>query len=107
LFSESGYASTSLQTRLKSKQFEQEVIIAHSLQYAFLNLERAGDIFMEREKKKDWDDDEHKDDLWYIEQEPELFQTRGGNCDVADDNNEMNDGMGNRNVTELVKIDEE
>jgi hypothetical protein len=45
--------------------------------------------------------------LWYIEQEPELFQTRGGNCDVADDDNEMNDGMGNRNVTELVEIDED
>jgi hypothetical protein len=101
LFSESGYASTSRRTRLKSRQFEREIIIAHSLKHVFFNLERAVDIYMEREKNKDWNDDEHRDDLWYMEQEPELFVSRGGGSTEEDNDDES---TSNGSVDDAVEI---
>ena len=52
LFSESGYASNARRTKLKSTQFEREVIVAHNLQNVYFDFDRAVDIFMKREKNK-------------------------------------------------------
>lgn len=57
---------------------EQEVILAHNLQHVFFDIERAIDIFIEREKNKNWEEDaEYRDELFYMEQEHSLFQNRG------------------------------
>ena len=52
LFSESGYASNARRTGLKSRQFEREVMLAHNLKNVFFDIERAIDVYVEREKKK-------------------------------------------------------
>ena len=79
LFSQSGYASEARRTRLKSKQFEREVTLAYNLKHVFFDIERAMDIYIGRETKKDWDDDkEHREDLFFMTQEEALFETRGG-----------------------------
>jgi hypothetical protein len=46
LFSESGYASNSHCSKLKSTQFEREVILAHNLQHVFFDVEHEVDIFL-------------------------------------------------------------
>jgi hypothetical protein len=58
LFSQSGYASNSRRTKLKSRQFEREVIIANNLQKVYFDIDHAIEIFMEQERKKDWNDEE-------------------------------------------------
>ena len=68
---------------MKSTQFEREVIVAHNLQnvYFDFDFDRAVDIFMKREKNKDWNDEETRDALYYMEAEKELFVNRGEECD--------------------------
>jgi hypothetical protein len=65
---------------LKSRQFEREVIIANNLQKVYFDIDHAIEIFMERERKKDWNDEETQNDLFYMELEKELFGdgSRGG-----------------------------
>jgi hypothetical protein len=68
---------------LKSRQFEREVIIANNLQKVYFDIDHAIEIFMERERKKDWNDEETQNDLFYMELEKELFGdgSRGGDID--------------------------
>lgn len=68
---------------MKSRQFEREVIIANNLQKVYFDIDHAIEIFMERERKKDWNDEETRDDLFYMELEKELFGdgSRGGDID--------------------------
>lgn len=67
LFSQSGYASNSRRTRLKSKHFERQTIVASSLQNVFFDVERAVDLFIKREDKNDWGDGGLRDELNYGE----------------------------------------
>ena len=80
LFSESGYASNSRRTKLKSKQFEREVIVSHNLQNIYVDLERAVDIFIKRNDEKEWNDDEDRDALFYMEVEKDLSVGGGAEC---------------------------
>ena len=68
---------------MKSRQFEREVIIAKNLQKVYFDIDHAIEIFMERERKKDWNDEETQNDLFYMELEKELFGdgSRGGDID--------------------------
>lgn len=68
---------------MKSRQFEREVIIANNLQKVYFDIDHAIEIFMERERKKDWNDEETQNDLFYMELEKELFGdgSRGGDID--------------------------
>jgi hypothetical protein len=57
---------------------EREVILAHNLQHVFFDIERAIDIYIEREKNKNREEDaEYLDELFFMEQEHSLFQNRG------------------------------
>lgn len=70
LFSQSGYASTSRNTRMKSVNFERETIIANNLQNVYFDIERAVDTYMKRENNKEWgDDDDCRDAMFYLDQE--------------------------------------
>ena len=58
---------------MKSRQFEREVIIAHCLKHIYFNIERAIDIFLQRELKKEWDEEETRDSILYMLEEADLF----------------------------------
>jgi hypothetical protein len=69
LFSQSGYASTSRRTRLKSVTFEHETILAYNLNKVYFDLDHAVNTYMKREELKNWDEDEDdRDGLFYLEQ---------------------------------------
>ena len=56
------------------------MILAHNLKHVFFDIERAIDVFMDREKNKNWDEDEeYRDELYYMTQEQRLFEIRGIN----------------------------
>jgi hypothetical protein len=57
--------------------------------------EHAVDIFIKRELNKDWNDEETRDDLFYMEQEKVLFVDRGGDNEaVCAESENMKNGGG-------------
>ena len=62
---------------------------------------------MEREKNKDWNDDEHRDELWYMEQELELFVSRGGESAEKDNDNESTSNGSDDDAVEIYSSSEE
>ncbi len=74
LFSQSGYASTSRNTRMKSINFECQTIIAHNLKKVYFDIEQAVNKYKKREKNNEWgDDDNYCDAMFYLDWEEDML----------------------------------
>lgn len=90
LFNTAGYLSDPRRSNMKIRNYERLVMMTHNMHRIFIDKKWVIDKYIERSKKRDWDEKDERDDLQFIELEKELYEERFGKA-VCDDEDSVDE----------------
>ena len=75
LFSSSGHANDARRIRMDIRLYERLITGKHRINRIYISSENVKRRYMKKFRGNDWDEDEERDNIEYLEQEQEIWRT--------------------------------